>query len=84
MDPFGGLEDLRSRRLRMVVRALVRRDPLRTLRLARLACELDFGVEPETLRSARASAPALTDVAPERVFAELGADRARRPGAGRA
>ncbi len=71
VDPFGGLEDLSRRRLRAVSPAAFARDPVRTLRLARLACELDFEAEPETLTLARASAPALATVAAERVFAEL-------------
>jgi poly(A) polymerase len=80
IDPFGGQEDLRARRLRLVAPDAFARDPLRTLRLARLACELDFGVDPETLAAAKRSTPALNTVAPERVFSELrrvvGADRA--------
>lgn len=71
IDPFGGLRDLTARRLRMVSPGAFRDDPLRTLRLARLACELEFEVEPETAAGARASAPALVQVAPERVFTEL-------------
>ncbi len=71
VDPFGGLEDLHSRRLRMVSPDAFQRDPLRTLRLSRLACELDFTVQAETLGAASASAPALAAVAPERVFSEL-------------
>lgn len=71
VDPFGGLEDLRARRLRAVSAEAFERDPLRTLRLARIACELGFEVEPETLELARRAAPALAGVAPERVFAEL-------------
>jgi putative nucleotidyltransferase with HDIG domain len=46
-------------------------DPLRTLRLVRLACELDFEVESETATAARAQATALPAVAPERIFGEL-------------
>lgn len=71
VDPFGGLGDLREGRLRMVSAAAFVTDPLRTLRLARLACELDLDVDPETMMAASASAPALSGVAPERVFAEL-------------
>jgi len=71
IDPFGGLADLRARRLRMVSPDAFRRDPLRTLRLSRLACELDFSVAADTLGAARASAPALAAVATERVFSEL-------------
>jgi len=71
VDPFGGSADLRAGRLRMVSREAFKADALRTLRLARLACELGFEVDPETASVARASAPALARVAPERVFAEL-------------
>jgi putative nucleotidyltransferase with HDIG domain len=71
VDPFGGLADISARRLRAVSPVAFERDPLRTLRLARLACELGFTVEPATQGLARASAPALAGVAPERVFAEL-------------
>jgi poly(A) polymerase len=71
VDPLGGLEDLRRRRLRAVSDDAFIRDPLRALRLARLACELGFEVEPETLTLARASAPRLDSVAAERVFSEL-------------
>jgi poly(A) polymerase len=80
VDPFGGLHDLRERTLRLVAPDAFARDPLRTLRLARLATELGFDVEPETGAAARESAPGLRQVAPERVFAELkrliAADRA--------
>jgi putative nucleotidyltransferase with HDIG domain len=71
IDPFGGLDDLRGRRLRMVSPQAFERDPLRTLRLARLACELGFTVEPDTAAVARRNADGLARVAPERVFAEL-------------
>jgi poly(A) polymerase len=71
VDPFGGLEDLRSRRLRMVSDGAFARDPLRALRLARLACELGFEVDAETAEAAARAAPGLRDVAAERIFAEL-------------
>ena len=71
VDPFGGLEDLRERTLRMVSPRAFIDDPLRTLRLARLACELGFEVDDETAAAAAASAPELARVAPERVFGEL-------------
>jgi putative nucleotidyltransferase with HDIG domain len=46
-------------------------DPLRTLRLPRLAAELEFEVEGATAEAAREHAPSLGAVAPERIFAEL-------------
>jgi poly(A) polymerase len=71
VDPSGGLGDLRARRLRMVSPRAFASDPLRTLRLVRLACELDFEADPETATAAQAQAPALQSVAPERIFSEL-------------
>ncbi len=80
VDPFAGRADLHARRLRMVGERAFSEDPLRSMRLARLACELGFDVDEPTRRAARAAAPGLVDVAAERVFAELGrivsADRA--------
>jgi putative nucleotidyltransferase with HDIG domain len=71
VDPFGGVSDLRASRLRMVAGDAFGADPLRVLRLARLACELGFEIEPATATAARAVAPALATVSPERTFAEL-------------
>ncbi|MGO9903401.1 MAG: HD domain-containing protein [Solirubrobacteraceae bacterium] len=71
IDPFGGLADLRAARLRMVRSDAFARDPLRTLRLARLAVELGFAIERETAAAASASSAGLRAVAAERVFTEL-------------
>jgi poly(A) polymerase len=71
VDPHGGERDLRERRLRMVAPDAFARDPLRTLRVARLATELRFEVEPATAQAVRGDAARLAEVAQERVFAEL-------------
>ena len=71
VDPFGGVGDLQARRLRAVSPRSFLEDPLRTLRVARLAAQLGFEVEPKTLTLARESSPQLAAVAPERTFAEL-------------
>jgi tRNA nucleotidyltransferase/poly(A) polymerase len=71
VDPFEGLRDLADRRLRMVGPDAFQRDPLRTMRLARLASELGFSVDPATQAAAGAAAAGLGSVAPERVFTEL-------------
>jgi poly(A) polymerase len=71
VDPFGGMGDLAARRLRMVSAGTFLDDPLRVLRLVRLACELGFSVETQTAVAGRTNAAALAQVAPERVFAEL-------------
>jgi poly(A) polymerase len=71
IDPHGGRDDLAGRRLRMVSPAAFDRDPLRVLRVARLAAELRFSIDPATREAARARAPQVAGVAPERVFGEL-------------
>ncbi|HEY2772191.1 MAG TPA: HDIG domain-containing protein [Solirubrobacteraceae bacterium] len=71
IDPFGGVADLEARRLRMVSSGAFAADPLRTMRLVRLAGELEFEPEADTVRAAAASAPALRAVSPERIFVEL-------------
>lgn len=71
IDPHGGRDDLRARRLRMVGADAFARDPVRVLRLARFAAELGFAADLATIEAARASAPALVDVPGERVLPEL-------------
>ncbi|HME02016.1 MAG TPA: HD domain-containing protein [Solirubrobacteraceae bacterium] len=71
IDPLGGLADLAARRLRMVAAGAFADDPLRVLRLVRMAVELDMEPEEETLRCARKGAAALERVSAERVFIEL-------------
>jgi putative nucleotidyltransferase with HDIG domain len=70
-DPLGGLEDLAQRRLRTVAPRAFADDPLRVLRLVRLAVTLGLGPDETALAQARESAAALDTVSPERVFAEL-------------
>ncbi|HEU4976016.1 MAG TPA: HDIG domain-containing protein [Baekduia sp.] len=71
VDPHGGAGDLAAGRLRMVSAAAFDDDPLRTLRLARFACELGLAPEDATLAAARERAGRIGAVAPERVFGEL-------------
>jgi poly(A) polymerase len=71
IDPLGGLSDLAARRLRMASPSTFADDPLRVLRLVRLALDLGFDAEPGTAQAARAAAPELARVAGERVFMEL-------------
>ncbi len=71
IDPLGGLADLAARRLRMAGAGAFADDPLRVLRLVRVAVELGLEPEPETLRVARERAQGLVRCSPERVFVEL-------------
>ncbi len=75
IDPWGGAEDLRARRLRHVSDAFAE-DPLRVFRVARFAARLaplGFSVAPETLALMRAMSAAeeLAHLSAERVWREL-------------
>jgi len=71
IDPLGGLRDLEERRLRMVAPQAFAADPLRVLRLVRIAVELSLEPERQTLLSAREAAHRLGSVSAERLFMEL-------------
>jgi putative nucleotidyltransferase with HDIG domain len=71
IDPLGGTADLAARRLRVAGPDAFAADPLRVLRLVRLAVELGFSAEASTAAAARAQARALAAVSAERVFMEL-------------
>ena len=73
IDPFGGQRDLAARRLRHVSPAFAE-DPVRILRLARLAARFaDFAVADETLALARQMVldGDVDTLVPERVWQEL-------------
>jgi poly(A) polymerase len=71
IDPFGGRADLEAGTLRVLGRGAYESDPLRPLRLARLAAELGFAPDAATERLTAAAAPRVREAAAERVFAEL-------------
>jgi poly(A) polymerase len=71
IDPHAGLADLRERRLRAVGEESFAADPLRLLRAARLAAELDLELGPRTVARARAAADRAAEPAGERQLAEL-------------
>lgn len=71
IDPHGGLADLDARVLRVLGEHAYTDDPLRPLRLARLAAVLGFQPDAPTADLTRKHAPSVTDAAAERIFAEL-------------
>jgi len=70
-DPHDGLGDIAARRLRAVGDTVFRDDPLRLLRLPRLAAELEFTVEDGTAALAARDAALAPEAAGERQLAEL-------------
>jgi poly(A) polymerase len=71
IDPYRGLADLDRRLLRAVGERSFATDPLRLLRAARLATELELEIEPRTLSLARAEAARASEPAGERQLLEL-------------
>lgn len=72
IDPHQGRRDISLRKLRHVSGAFAE-DPLRVLRAARFAAELDFSLDDATvaLMAEMVAAGALAELAPERVWMEL-------------
>jgi len=71
LDPTGGLADLGRRQLRLCRATALIDDPLRMLRVVRLAAQLDFEITGETETALRVHTQRIDDVAPERVRDEL-------------
>lgn len=70
MDPFGGIEDLKNKILRMTTKSY-EEDPLRVYRTARFAASLGFEVEQNTLKMMEKMKSKLIYLSPERVCAEF-------------
>ncbi len=71
LDPFGGIDDLRNRELRVLHRDSFRDDPTRILRLARYAARLGFAISSETGQLARRDSTFLSATSPARTTHEL-------------
>ena len=71
VDPLGGVRDLRAGLLRAAGPQAFALDPLRVLRLVRVAVELGLEADADTLALAAAHAGGLAEVSGERVFGEL-------------
>ncbi|MBR6727077.1 MAG: polynucleotide adenylyltransferase [Clostridia bacterium] len=73
VDLFGGRADLQAGVIRAVGDPVTRftEDALRILRAFRFSAQLDFEIEPETLRGAREQREGLARISPERIFSEI-------------
>jgi len=71
IDPFDGIGDLGRGVLRVVGEDSFRADPLRLLRAARIATDLNLELDPGTAALAQAEASRATEAAGERQLAEL-------------
>lgn len=71
IDPAGGQSDLRDGVVRLLSPAVLRDDPLRTLRAVRVAAQLAFRLDERSAAWIAEAAPLLVSAAPERVREEL-------------
>ena len=71
IDPLGGAQDLREKRIRACSETALSDDPVRILRAVRQAAALGFSIQPETRKLMKAAAPLLKKVSPERQRDEL-------------
>jgi len=73
VDPLGGRDDLRARRLHLCSPTAFSDDPLRVLRLVRQALQFDLEPDAAAVAAARSAAGGLSSVSGERVEHELSA-----------
>jgi poly(A) polymerase len=71
LDPYGGLADLERGLLRTVGKRSFAADPLRLLRAARFAADLELEIDPPTVALARGEASRAGEPAGERQLVEL-------------
>ena len=73
VDPFGGVSDLRAKKIRVLHNKSFIDDPTRIVRAARFAGRLRFTVEPKTLRFLKAAVntKALDSIKPQRYGKEF-------------
>ena len=73
IDYFNGLIDLEQKIIKGVEdpSQRIKEDPLRMLRAIRIACELDFKIDPATLQTIKKNNLLIKKVSPERVRDEL-------------
>ncbi|MBI2314907.1 HD domain-containing protein [Candidatus Daviesbacteria bacterium] len=73
IDPFNGQEDIRNKIIKTVGNPEQRfkEDALRLMRAVRIATELEFKIEPNTLKAVKENAHLLKEIANERIRDEL-------------
>ncbi len=71
IDCQGGIQDLFDKKVRMVSRAVFRKDPVRLIRAYRIGAFLNFEIESQTGAAIKNDSKLIQDSAGERVKAEL-------------
>ncbi|HEY1728512.1 MAG TPA: HD domain-containing protein [Candidatus Baltobacteraceae bacterium] len=71
VDPYGGAEDIRARRIDIVRDETFEEDPLRMFRAAQFAARFRYALSPAAIKAMRASAHLAGSVSAERISDEL-------------
>ena len=71
VDPYGGIDDIRNRRIDILTPETFREDPLRMLRAAQFAARFEYHLSDETLQAMREAAPLVENVSAERIADEF-------------
>ena len=71
IDPYGGQDDIRERRIDILAPASFREDPLRMLRAAQFAARFEYSTSANLCAAMTDSAPLVTSVSAERIHDEL-------------
>ena len=71
IDPFGGIEDIKKKQIRVISDTIFQEDPIRMMRAVRFMAEFDFDLEDHTVRLIKENSELLKDVAAERIAHEL-------------
>ena len=71
VDPLGGRQDLRQKKIRLVSNQIFQKDPIRLLRAFRMGACLNFKIESRTARSVADDAALILEAAGERIRTEL-------------
>jgi len=71
IDPFGGIEDIKNRKIRQVSIKTFKEDPLRALRAVRFAAVYKFDIDEKTKENIKENAHLIKNVAPERIMNEF-------------
>lgn len=71
VDPYGGVADIRARRIDLLRPEAFEEDPLRMLRACQFAARFGYDITPRTMAAMRAAASGVARVSPERVRDEL-------------
>lgn len=71
IDPYGGLQDIKDKKISMVNPEAFSDDPLRMLRAVNFASRFGFDIDSDTMENIRKNAHKIKEIPPERILIEF-------------